>query len=859
MVTFLFTDIEGSTRQLALGEEHYRQQLQLHDRILGGLWREFGGHTIESAGDSTLSVFAEATQALRAALAAQLRLTAAVWPGGQAVRVRIGIHTGFARPHDGRYTSLALHQCARIVNAAHGGQILLSGAAFEACPPAEQRQLEALGNFRVRDFDAPVALYRASAAAEQAEQALPPRVRPWQSHNLVRSRSPFIGREACMDELSRRLVPGALTTIVAAGGMGKTRLAIELGWRQIERWPDGVWLVALESLQSAEALEAALLEALALPPQRGRTPLEVGLEFLASRQALLILDNCEHLHEAAAHLVDALLCHCPRLAVLATSQLPLRLRGETLYRLPPLSVPDAGAMVDFARSTAALSLFLELAFELPAGELQAAAQLCQKLEGSPLAIELAAARARFMPPSVILAQFDAAPDALQLQGADRPQRHHSLQRLVQWSLNLLDPAQRDTLARLSLLAASFDLQAAQAICGHALSANPQLVLQVYELLERCLLQTDNTSGETRFVIPANIRRVAAADLSVAQRRDAWLQIGQYYLERFAPRRKYEAHWSGDLNAEYDNVRAVCLALAELDQPMGLALAWSLVALCKLNCSFAAGVADARLFLVRFDAQLPERAGLIGEYVRCLEEMGDLQGAEAMIEEGEALSQATGVSPHGRVNWAQLRALVLARGGQTDAAYAQLQRAWQIAEDDGSRCHIANSLAITMSQLGDHAGAREQFLRAREHAGKAGLETTAIIIDGNLAEAEMRCGNLSQAAAHQARALEGARLHDRPRQIAFAMLVAGRISSAAGDHEQAAALCVAGMDMLQALGVDLYADDKEAVEQVLDRCRASDSQGFERAQARSWSRCEAARAAEQALQAPHHASPEPLRC
>jgi class 3 adenylate cyclase len=490
VVSFVLTDIEGSTRLLRALGDGYAELLDIHHALLRTAWRAHGGHELKTEGDAFLVAFADASDAVMASADVQRALAVAPWPTAMPVRVRIGVHTGYARPRGGDYIALALHQAARVVDAAHGGQVILTGdtAARATALPAGVR-LERLGRFRVRDFDEPPELFRVIAAGVEPREAAP-RVRPADGHNLVRPPTSFEGREGDFGALVRLVRPGSATTIVGSGGAGKTRMAIETALAVAHAWEDGAWFVDLAPLSSSQGMAETIAQAIGAKSTPNVDPLIAVLEDLRERRALVILDNCEHLAESVCACVAELLQVCPNVGVLATSRIPLGLRAERVYRLDPLPC-DGG-------NSPAVRLFRDRAVVRADVDEASVVQLCAELDGLPLAIELAAARTSAMRPHEILGRLRGSPSVLRSRDLSLPERQRTLDRLLDWSYDLLGPDARAMLRRLTVFAGSFDLETAEFVCAGDGVMRADVPELLWTLVDSSLVVTEAAAGTSRW-------------------------------------------------------------------------------------------------------------------------------------------------------------------------------------------------------------------------------------------------------------------------------------------------------------------------------------------------------------------------
>src|ERR687895_1374711 len=389
-----------------------------HPRLMREAIAEHAGTEVVSEGDSFFAVFPTAPDAVRSALAAQSTLAAHPWPGGAAVRVRIGLHTGSVTIAGGSYAGLDVHRAARIMAAAHGGQVLLSEVtrALAAEALSEVVTTRDLGEHRLKDLDSAERLHQLVAPG-LATDFPPIRTADAVRMNLPVQPTSFLGREREIGEVSTLLENARLVTLTGPGGTGKTRLAIECGARLADQFPAGVWFVPLAPIVDSDLVPMAVAQALRAPEHPGRTPLERVLDLLGQQESLMLLDNFEQVTDAAGT-VASLMAGAPRLAMLVTSRFVLHLAGEQEYPVPPLAVPDVRHLPDLARLTEyeAVALFIERAkaarsaFAVTDDNASAVAEICVRLDGLPLAIELAAARIRLLtPPAMRTTSSDATP------------------------------------------------------------------------------------------------------------------------------------------------------------------------------------------------------------------------------------------------------------------------------------------------------------------------------------------------------------------------------------------------------------------------------------------------------------------
>jgi class 3 adenylate cyclase len=401
-VTFLFTDVEGSTASWEQHPDAMGSALAAHDAILRSAIDSHHGVVFATGGDGFAAAFTRADAALRAAIEAQASLAGAKWSGDLALRVRMGLHTGESHERDGGYFGPAVNRAARVMDAANGRQILVSSATREIVgrEPGGSRTFLDLGVHELRDMTEPLRLYRVDDGAF-ASDPRPPHTGGVRSGNLPAGSGGLLGREADVDAVFADLAAARVVTLTGVGGIGKTRLALEVGRDSRTEWRDGVWFAALDTIDAPDALLRVLLGLLGVEP-RPRPDLTSLIEGLRFRESLLILDNCEHLLDAVAEATSTIVASCPGVRVLATSREPLDVEGERVRRVGSLATDRDGASVALFRVRAE-----EAGASLEADrDMDAIVRICGRLDGIPLAIELAAARARSLRPAEIAERLD---------------------------------------------------------------------------------------------------------------------------------------------------------------------------------------------------------------------------------------------------------------------------------------------------------------------------------------------------------------------------------------------------------------------------------------------------------------------
>jgi predicted ATPase/class 3 adenylate cyclase len=514
-VTFLFTDIEGSTRLLEGLGPQYESLLADSRRLLREAWATHRGLEFGAEGDAQFAVFTSALDAIRAAVMAQRALLEHDWPDGSQVRVRMGIHTGEAILAGDDYVGLDLHRAARICNAGHGCQVLLSETARSLVTSTlpDELELRDLGEHRLKDLSRPEHLFQLVALG------LPDRFPGLRTldtspNNLPTELTSFIGRTDELARLRELMLGTRLLTLTGPGGTGKTRLALALAADLIDRFPEGVFWVPLAPISEPELVAPTIAQSLALHEASPRPVLERLADFLRDKQVLIALDNFEQV-VGAAPVVGELLRITPSTRFLATSRTPLHVSGEQEYPVPPLSLPDPDARpgAEAIGQFEAVRLFIERAmavrpdFELTDETAPTIAAICARLEGLPLA-ELAAARVKLLPPSAILSRLGSRLDLLSGSSRDLTERQRTLRGAIAWSHDLLDDPHRRLFARHGVFVGGGTLEAAEAVCGPAAELGIDVFEGLADLVDQSLLRRPDDEDEPRFGMLETIREYA---------------------------------------------------------------------------------------------------------------------------------------------------------------------------------------------------------------------------------------------------------------------------------------------------------------------------------------------------------------
>ena len=576
-VTFLFTDIEGSTRLWQQHPEPMKNALVRHHSLLQQAIESAGGYVFQIVGDAFCAAFHTASEGVAAALAAQRALTAEPWGETGSIRVRMALHTGTADLHAGEHKSgeyvsgLTLSHSARVLSVAHGGQILLSSATQELARNdlPSQVELRDLGLHRLRDLARAEHIYQ--VVAPDLPDAFPAlkslEVVP---NNLPRQLTTFIGRERVIAEAKRLLADTHLLTLTGPGGSGKTRLSLEIAASLVDEYPDGVWLVEFAPQADPALVPHVLRTTLGVREEAGGRPLVTTLvDHLRPKRVLLLFDNCEHLIDACAHLADALLRDCPEVKILSTSREALGLTGEVTFRVPPLSLPDSGHLPPLDRLTEyeAIRLFVDRAtavkpdFTLTEGTAPAVVQVCRRLDGIPLALELSAARVRTLSVQQITAHLDERFRLLTGGSRTALPRHQTLRGLIDWSYSLLSEAERRLLRRVSVFVGGWTLEAAAAVCSGDDVDRYDIVDLLGRLVDKSLCLTDGQDSDPRYRLLETIRQYGLEKLMETAEgqavRDRHRDFYLGFAEDAEPRLQgsEQVSWLKRLEMDHDNLRA----------------------------------------------------------------------------------------------------------------------------------------------------------------------------------------------------------------------------------------------------------------------------------------------------------------
>jgi predicted ATPase/DNA-binding SARP family transcriptional activator len=822
VVTFVLTDIEGSTRLLRRLEAGYDDVIDRHDALLRRSWEDHGGAHVSARGDSCLAAFDDTRSALEACADAQRRLAAEPWPHEGRPRVRMGVHTGLASPRDGDYVALAVHQAARVSAAAHGGQVLASEVTAAATGALPGLALQPVGRYRLRDFDEPVQLFCLTGPGLDADF---PAVRamPVDGHNLAAPPTSFVGREGDVKDVLALTGAGRLVTLTGAGGVGKTRLALAAGLAAAPRWDDGVWLVDVSPIQEARLIGTAVATVVGATAGTGVDGWAAALDHLHRRHTLLVLDNCEHLAADVARMVGELLARCHDVGVLATSREPLGIARESVWRVDPLGLPDPGATVDEALAVPSVRLFVERArsarpgFALDDHNVPTVVHLCRRLDGLPLALELAAAHASVLSVADLLNGLDDRFRLLRSRKRSVPGRQRTMDAVMDWSYRLLVADEQAMLRRLGVFQSGFSLDAAVVAGGDLEGSDlPELL---WTLVDKSLVVVDLTANETRYrqleTVRAYARHLADDEgeaVATARRLTAW------WLERIGPWHRIDRARSGEIEVELDNLRALVPLVAEEAEEQAQQLACSIGHYYYAVHAPRDGISELARYAADLATPSQARVSLLATLALLHVHHGDTDSARGVLVEAEQIRQTVGGAPTwDEVAVERASGEVAIRSGDPTAAAELARRALERDLTPPAQVRMLNLLAIASYFLGDVSSAEAAFTGELEVARRLGDEYLTAVAEGNVAELAMRRGDTASAARHQAACLDLGLALGRPVSVAYSLIVAARLT-AESDPARAARLHAKAEDVLVENGHRLYDDDLRASQEMLERVR-----------------------------------------
>ena len=775
IVAFLFTNIEASAVRWERSPAEMQAAVLAHDALLRAAVAEHEGHVFKTIGDGFCAVFERADQAVGAALGTQRTLAGADFSAVGGLPVRMALHVGMADERDGDYFGPTPNRVAALLAIGHGGQVLVSGtaAAIAVSGLPAGAELRDLGEHRLKDQSTPEHVFQLTAAGLQAEF---PRLRSLGTHatNLPQQRSSFVGREKVVADIERLLEGDRLVTLFGAGGLGKTRCSQEVGTRLLDHFDDGVWFVDLAPLRDPALVPGEIANAVGVRELPGKPMLETLTAQLERKCALLLLDNCEHVIGEAARATTAILAGCPEVKIVATSRELLKVAGEAVYQMPTLAVPERGKPIaaETALAYGSIELFGDRAraanrtFRVTDENAAVVVEICSRLDGIPLAIELAAARMRMLSPRQLAKQLDERFRVL--TGGDRTAlpRQQTMRALIDWSYDLLSAQEQRLFRDVSVFAGSFSMQTASVVCANAETSDFDVLDLLASLVDKSLLVAEPSEAEARCRVLESIReygreksiQAGEAGELAGRHAAAYAELAEQ-LERDYEAEDYEP-WLEQAASEIENVlAALAWSFGEAgDVLVGQRLS---ATLRRVLVAFRAG--EARRWVATALAAVTPATPL--QVVARLEiaeatlasTMSQIRPALAAARRALAIFEQLG-DERGIANarrWAG-RSLVLL--GEADEGEALLRESLMSLRALGFRRvgGILRDLGTARALKDDLAGAREFFAQALESFRESRDEYNVAVTAGTLADAEFRCGDAKAALAAGVEGLDAAR-------------------------------------------------------------------------------------------------------
>ncbi len=760
-VTFLFTDIEGSTQRWESHREAMDEAVKRHDALLRDAIDRHNGYVFKAIGDAFCVAFARVSDAVTTAFEAQRALSAEDFSSVGGLRIRIGLHAGEASERNGDYFGPAVNRVARLMSIGHGGQILLSGSTRELAHsdlPAGTSLVD-LGSHRLKDLTEPEQVWQLTIAGLPAE--FPPlKSLDTIPNNLPIQPTSFRGREHDLEEVKSLLGQHKLLTLFGSGGVGKTRLALQVGAEILDQNPDGVWLADFSPITDPELVSSVIAKEIAMPQVEGRRIDDSIPQWLRRKKLLLILDNCEHVLEAVAAIANAIIRSCPDVRMLATSRQALGVSGEEVLRLPSLDVPHKiadltpAAVMEFG----AVALFVDRArsvdksFALTDDNAPIVAEICRRLDGIPLALELAAARVKILSIPNLAQRLNERFKILTGGSRTALPRQKTLGALIDWSYDLLTPPEQMLFSRVGIFAGGFSLDAATAVCSGEDLDEIDILDLLSSLTDKSLVVADTAGEQERYHLLESTRAYALEKLTAAGARE---QLSRRHAEYFRDQAQEAdkrfgtgstAAWLASVERELDNYRAVLeWSLKDgHDVALGGAVAGALLGLwlgggLTVEGRYWIGLAQASL-----DESMHPRVA--ARLWRALSGFSSGKRAHDYAQRAIALYQSVG-DESGQAWSRSSLAHSLSQMGRFEEASDVNARALAAMRTLGNNHGVAGCLgsqALIQTNRGEVAAARESYAQALAAHKVLGNEAGVALVLGNLAELEFADGQIELA-------------------------------------------------------------------------------------------------------------------
>ena len=880
IVTFLFTDIEGSTKTAREFPEIWDTLRSRHDQILREAIESNNGFIFQIVGDAFCAAFQDIGEAVHAAVESQIALNHENW-GNAPIKVRMGIHTGQAELQEsGLYHGyLTLSYVQRLMSVGHGGQVLISLATQELIQHelAEDVTLRDMGERLLKDMARPEHIYQLVIANLPSD--FPPiKTLDVVRHNIPAQMTSFIGRKKEMAEIKQILLEHRLVTLTGSGGVGKSRLSLRVGSECLDQFPNGVWLMELAPVTNPALIPQTLLSIFNLREDSHRDGLEILIDYLRDKSLLLVLDNCEHLIEICAQISETLLRACPKLKILSSSREALGISGEVAYRVPSLDTPNPGSLPSWneLEEVDSIRLFIERAtiakpdFILTKDNAASVAQICSRLDGIPLAIELAASRVRVLTPERIADRLDDRFRLLTSGSRTALPRFQTLRAMIDWSYSLLTEQERSMFRRLAVFVGGWTLEAAELVCADVDPGGilPHDILDLLmRLVDKSLVMTEEVMGETRYYFLETIRQYSREKFSETTEVETIFKWHLNFFVRFAElaeenlKSRDQIIWQNRMAEEQDNLRAA------LEWALGRNPDNALRIVGAANLFWTAGGYSAEGF--RWTQQALEQVGKIPPpngitpeqrmvarakalrgLARLYMSLGDNANAKRVAEESVSLYRQS-LDRRGLAFALVILAYPLEFLGERVQAEAALEESYSIARAEGDVYVICRSLnmwarvildlhhALDLSQqyveeslgLAKAAGLRSQEAQASEILGKIathrndyvaartyfresirvyqeiGAIFNVALEKSNLAHLERGLGNFADALGYYRETISAFRDIGQTGAVAHQLECFGFIALAQDQHERALQLFAAASALREQRNTPMMPDEQ----------------------------------------------------
>jgi predicted ATPase/class 3 adenylate cyclase len=829
-VTLLFTDIEGSTVLAERLADRWPGVLGEHNRILREAFSAHGGIELGAEGDALFVAFTNAAEAAAAAADAQRALAAHGWPAEGSIRVRMGLHSGEPTATADGYVGLDMHRAARVAAAAHGAQVLLSQTTRDLLPQTlDGLTFRDLGDHRLKDLTGPQRLHQLCINGLRADFP-PPRTLEGRVTNLPAQPTPLVGRDRELEAVRTLLLTEntRMVTLTGPGGTGKTRLALQVAADAVDEFPGGVYGVLLAPVMDPEVVQLELAHVLGIEEMPTQPIIEVLKAGLAGRRTLILFDNFEHVG-AAASLLAELLAACPRLKLLVTSREPLRIAAERQYPVPPL--PESEAVMLFVERARAVRPDFELTDETA----PIVAEICERLDGLPLAVELAAAWSKVLPPPALLRRLERRLELPVSRSADVPARQSTLREAIAWSYDLLSYEERRLHARLSVFMGGCTVEAAERVADPDGELGIDVLEGIASLVDRSLLREgEDDQDEPRFAMLATIREYAREHLEQTGEEDVLLRRHALEFARFAEeaeaglRTGNQLLWFSRLESEHDNLRAALdSSAANEDDETALRLGGALGWFWYAHGHALEGCARLDDVLARTENAPAElRARPMYALGVLLDQRGEPERAAELVERSLAVFRE-----HGEQE-SVARALnslgTIKRGlGDLEAARSLLEESIRVRRELGDEPGTAGALSnlgVLAFDQGDLDEAEARFTETltldRVHGNEWGA---AVALDG-LTGVALERGDYDRAGEFIRDTLAAAeRLADRD-LVAFGLEKAAVLAAAEGNAARAGRLAGAADELRESAGFERSRFDREWLERHLSAVAGEEFDG-----------------------------------